>query len=473
MLTTRAFSAIAAKPFRVGIVGAGVGGSMLAALLRKSSENVEVHVWEYKKEGELPAGFNLLFNHNHVASLEDADAELAASVKSAGTPYRNWTNRTFEGEVTMSCDVYAEGLSGDTEYGSILRWDRVCETLRDGAVAYGGGGIQYESQVKHHTYDDGTVVVDVNDEKVHVDMLVVSDGRYSKQRELAVGPSTHSLDHVRARDGARGGMANFRLTYENDGSMPELRTHDRLYNFPDVSRLKPGGEFAHLSAAAGASPSFEHVCMQGHARLGIMPLRSHSGRIDRYAAYGNFRFDGEIPPEAKTPEGLLAMYTPRGEADELGKFVLRGLAKNADHIYWARMQRSDTHYRDARGGVLLIGDAASGFFPSLGQGAGAAIEDASCAANVILGALEKQKSRGGSIDVAACTQLVDRLRRDRRDFIADLSDVHTAHMIEGGRDALDAFESEEWRAERGRKALTQLWAGFPLAKDSRAAAYAL
>ena len=63
----------------------------------------------------------------------------------------------------------------------------------------------------------------------------------------------------------------------------------------------------------------------------------------------------------------MALYKPRGEPDALGRFVLRGLAANADQIYWARMQRSPTHYRDSRGGVLLIGDAASGFFPSLGQ----------------------------------------------------------------------------------------------------------
>ena len=47
---------------------------------------------------------------------------------------------------------------------------------------------------------------------------------------------------------------------------------------------------------------------------------SGQGRVDRYAAYGNFRFDSEIPPEAKTAEGLLALYTPRRgvEPDALG-----------------------------------------------------------------------------------------------------------------------------------------------------------
>lgn len=153
--------------------------------------------------------------------------------------------------------------------------------------------------------------------------------------------------------------------------------------------------------------------------------------------------------------------------------MLRGLAANADQIYWARMQRSPTHYRDSRGGVLLIGDAASGFFPSLGQGAGAAIEDACCAASVLLGALAKNERRGGAIDVAACTALVDSLRRARRGFVADLSDLHTAHMVRGGRDALDAFERDEWRADGGRRRLTQLWTDYPRAKASFAAAYAL
>ena len=463
---TRAWSSAASTDkLRVGIIGAGVGGATLAALLRKSAD-VDLRVWEGKAEGVLPDGYNLLFNHNHVGALHDADPELAATVTAAGSPYKHWTNRTFEGEVTMHRDVHSEGLTGDTEWGSILRWDIVCAKLRAACA----DDIRYGSRVEHHAYDDGAIVVDVNGEAERVDLLVVSDGRYSRQRELAVGEKTaHSLSHV-----ANSGMANFRLVYENDGSMPELKTHDRLYNFPDASRLAAGGEFAHLSAAAGASPSFEHVCMKGHARIGIMPLRSSSGTVDRYAAYGNFRFEGDIPPEAKTADGLLAMYTPRGGApDALGAFVLRGLERHADKIYWARMQRSSTSYRDQRGGVLLIGDAASGFFPSLGQGAGAAIEDASCAASVLLGALERRRKRGGRLDVAACTALIDQLRRERRDFIADLSDVHTAHMIEGGRAALSAFEDEQWRADAGRRSLEMLWTGFPRARDSHAAAYAL
>lgn len=274
-LARRFSSAARPAPFRVGIIGAGVGGATLASILHQSGANVQVHVWERKKADELPAGYNLLFNHNHIGSMEDANPDLAALVLNAGTPYKRWKNRTFEGEITMDCDVHGEGLTGDVEFGSILRWDIVCEKLRSAC----GDGIRYEAGVSHYSYTDGEIKVSVNGDDIPVDLLVVSDGRYSKQREVAVGATTvHTLDHVEGS-----GMANFRLVYENDGSLPEFTTHERLYNFPEVSRLQPGGEFAHLSAAAGASPGFEHACMRGHARLGIMPLRSRSGRIDRCA----------------------------------------------------------------------------------------------------------------------------------------------------------------------------------------------
>lgn len=421
-------------------------------------------MWERNPAEMLPAGYNLLFNHNHVGALVDADAELGAAVQAAGTPFKKWINKTFEGETSLDMDVHAAGLTGDTEWGSILRWDIVCEVLRKACHDV----IEYEAQVSHHSYvSGGGVMVEVGDVQREVDLLVISDGRYSKMRELAVGGQTkHSLGV---------GMANFRLVYENDGSIPELTEHVRLYNFPDESRLQPGGDFAHLSAASGADPSFEHVCMAGHARLGIMPLRSRSGRVDRYAAYGNFRFNGEIPKEAKTADGLLAMYQPRGggKADALGQFVLDGLVAHADEIYWARMQRNPTHYRDVKGGVLLIGDAASGFFPSLGQGAGQAIEDACAAANVLLGAVEASQRRGGGVDIAACTALVERVRRERRDFVADLSDTHTTHMVEGGRKALETFEQDEWMAANGRASLERLWAGFPRATQAFEAGYAV
>ena len=108
------------------------------------------------------------------------------------------------------------------------------------------------------------------------------------------------------------------------------------------------------------------------------------------------------------------------------EFVLDGIRRNADKIHWARMQRNPTRYRDAQGRVLLIGDAASGFFPSLGQGAGQAIEDASVAANVLAGALDalsKAAAAGGgpaaaaALDVPAATSLIEAIRLPRRELV--------------------------------------------------------
>ena len=372
---------------------------------------------------ELPAGFNLAMHPNHMGALCDADAELGAAMYSSGVDWIDFINRSFTGNVSMNIDLHAAGLTGDTKRGSIVRWDIANEVLRQGC----GGTIEHDTPIESHSYTSGgqSVLVDLGDgETAEVDLLVLADGRYSNERERALAE--------KSQHGFGPGMANYRLLYDEDVSFPDdlLANQTRLYNFPDASRLQPGGEYEHLSIAAGGDPDFETVCMRGHARIGIMPLRNRDGRIDRYTSYGNFAIptSGAIPPEAKTADGLLAMFRPPvgEEPDELGAFVLDGIRRNADKIHWARMQRNPTRYRDAGGRVLLIGDCASGFFPSLGQGAGQAIEDASVAANVIRGALDAIASAEGSgqgaLDVAATTSLIEALRYPRRELVADVSD---------------------------------------------------
>ena len=118
--------------------------------------------------------------------------------------------------------------------------------------------------------------------------------------------------------------------------------------------------------------------------------------------------------------------------------------------------------------VLLVGDAAHAFCPSLGQGASVAIEDA-CAA----GALLREGARRG----APVTQMVDAvvtLRLPRVREIARTSRHHAIHLAahEGQQAALDA-EVADWTGAEGgtmapgewRRALESMWKGYPRVSD--------
>ena len=118
--------------------------------------------------------------------------------------------------------------------------------------------------------------------------------------------------------------------------------------------------------------------------------------------------------------------------------------------------------------MLLVGDAAHAFCPSLGQGASVAIEDA-CAA----GALLREGARRG----APVTQMVDAvvtLRLPRVREIARTSRHHAIHLAahEGQQAALDA-EVADWTGAEGgtmapgewRRALESMWKGYPRVSD--------
>lgn len=435
-----------------------MGGSTLAALLaRRNRDDLSIRVWEREKREDLAEGFNLQLDHNLMASLEEADIELANLVRSIGVDFKRRTHRKMSGEPLMDVDVHEAGLT-TIEYGSIVRWDIVTSAIRDAS-----GVIEHGKEVVGFKYsgDDSTIQVEMADGEVAtVDMLVVSNGRYSAIREVVLGePLEHNLAP---------GLMNFRFKFPVTPEEAELvTTHERVYNLPDESRLKEGGELAHLSAARGADPLFENVCMKGHGRLGVLPLRNRDGKVDKLVCYGNFKLteDGRCPPEAKTADGLKAIYAPPPgvHVDELGQLVMKNLLANTDKIHWARCQTSPTAYHDDKGRVLLNGDSASAFFPMLTQGSAQAIEDAVAASAVILAALDSAREKGTPVDVKKATSLVADIRKDRRTLAADLSREHAQHMVQGGQEALDRF-TDIWTGKDGgvgRKQIKRLYSDYP------------
>lgn len=153
------------------------------------------------------------------------------------------------------------------------------------------------------------------------------------------------------------------------------------------------------------------------------------------------------------------------------------LTERTGAFYWARKQETDQRLVDRGGRVLLIGDAAGAIYPSLGQGATLAIEDA-CAAAAVLRAFARAAVEAGAprVDVRAATRAIDALRRPRREEVRETSRRHALHVhaADGAAAAL-AAEVADWTGARGggtfpegewRRRLAALWGGWPRPEEA-------
>ena len=112
---------------RVAVAGGGIAGCILASQLKKHGR-IAVDVFEQHQKNALPAGLNLLLNHNGMATLLNADPSLEAAVRGRGHDVMGWSARTMDGgKLYDLSDVQAEGLADQP--GVMARWDeRKAET---------------------------------------------------------------------------------------------------------------------------------------------------------------------------------------------------------------------------------------------------------------------------------------------------------------------------------------------------------
>ena len=155
------------------------------------------------------------------------------------------------------------------------------------------------------------------------------------------------------------------------------------------------------------------------------------------------------------------------------------LTERTDTLHWTRKQETTQRMVDGVGHVLLVGDSAGAIFPSLGQGANLAIEDA-CAAATVLRTFTKAAVDAGAtrVDVPSATSAIERLRLQRRSGVQAMSRDHARHVaaFEGSEAALQA-ETKDWMGQEGgrfpvgtwRKRLKSLWRGWPKVKEVEAA----
>ena len=127
-------------------------------------------------------------------------------------------------------------------------------------------------------------------------------------------------------------------------------------------------------------------CFSSVSRLACMRTK-FSGKAHLYV-FGNFPILNEIPGSIKTAQMLRLLFTPKdGKLSKHASYIIDRVCARASELHWARFQDTPARFCSDDGRVLFIGDAARAFCPSLGQGAGAAIESACLASTEIAKAL--------------------------------------------------------------------------------------
>jgi salicylate hydroxylase len=332
---------------RIGIIGTGVAGSLLAeALLDKPG--LEVTAFErVTPDDHAEAGTGLNVGPNAMKALRLHMPARHAALRAASLAWRRWFVDLTDGTRLFDLDL----LDVAEEPGMRIRWSELYRLLR--APAAGSTHYRHALEALEEDAQGRLVPVFRTAEGIArhggFDLLVGADGRYSRLREMTCGMP----------EGTPLGVCIWRLLVTDAADCP----------YDDYGQW-----------------------FQGNARL--LSFRVPGGAV--YIA-GTFPLHGadQIPEGMKTVAAQRALFTPTGAAPcPAVAWMLDKVAAHLPEIHWARSATSPLLRHDASGRALFLGDAAQAMVPTLGQGATQAVECGVVAAQVL--------KRGGTAqDVAA------------------------------------------------------------------------
>jgi 2-polyprenyl-6-methoxyphenol hydroxylase-like FAD-dependent oxidoreductase len=345
---------------RIGIVGAGVAGSLVAKSLA-GAPGFEVDIFDRAAPGAQDgAGTGLNLGPNGLKALRLHDPETHARLREASYEWRRWIVDLTDGTRLLDIDL----LDLAEETGARLRWSELYALLRAPLTAK----IRWAHEFEALEYNAAGKLVPVfrtaNDLARFggYDLLIAGDGRFSRLREIVCGPirATHL------------GIAIWRLLTDETGC------------------------------------PFDDYGQWFHASNRLLAYRVPGGHV--YAC-GVFPIDTpDIEPRHKTQAFQRALFGAK--LCPAAAWILdRAFA--APELHWARLQISPLARGNPDDKVLLLGDAAQAMVPTLGQGATQAIED-----GVLAAALLRQGK--GIAEIAA---LRDSRVEFVRDFSIEASDT--------------------------------------------------
>ncbi|MFC7472996.1 FAD-dependent oxidoreductase [Dankookia sp. GCM10030260] len=357
---------------RIGIIGTGVAGSVLAEMLA-GAPGITVQAFDRMSEGEAAeAGTGLNVGPNAMQALRIGLPARHAAVRAASLPWSLWFIDTAWGERLFDLDM----LDVAAEPGIRLRWSELYGVLRAPVAGVTRRGLVLEALEEDAAGRLAPVLRDAAG-GLHrpggFDLLVAGDGRYSRLRQLAAGVPVPRLH----------GVALTRLLVPDAADCP----------YDDYGQW-----------------------FNGHARL--LSYRLPGGAA--YIAGGVPLADAaaEVPEAARTADYQAALYLPADRpACPAVAWMVGCIRRQIGELHWARLQDSPLLRGALDGRVLFLGDAAHAMVPTLGQGATQAIED-----GVVAGAVLRRG--GGVAEIGA-------LRDARVEFVREFSLDSTDTMLPG------------------------------------------
>ncbi|MBU8546019.1 MULTISPECIES: FAD-dependent oxidoreductase [Roseomonadaceae] len=342
---------------RIGIIGTGVAGSLLAEGLA----GFDVTAFERVAPGDqAEAGTGLNIGPNALKALRLHMPARHAALREASLPWHRWFVDLTDGTRLFDLDMrdVAE------EPGLRIRWSELYRLLRAPVAGCTRNGHALEALEEDAA--GRMVPVFRTAEGLRreggFDLLVGADGRYSRLRALAAGEP----------EGTLLGVCIWRLLVTDAADCP----------YDDYGQW-----------------------FNGNARL--LSFRVPGGAV--YIA-GTFPLpvEGQIPEAMKTAEAQRALFTPaEGAPCPAVAWMLDRIAAHLPDIHWARSATVPVLRHALGGRALFLGDAAQAMVPTLGQGATQAVECGVVAARVL-------RAGGDAAAVAAA-------RDARVDFVRDFS----------------------------------------------------
>ena len=345
---------------RIGIIGTGVAGSLLAEALRDAPGHA-VTAFERVAPGDhAEAGTGLNIGPNALKALRLHMPARHAALRAASLPWHRWFVDLADGTRLFDLDM----LDVAEEPGLRIRWSELYALLRAPIADCTRYGHLLEA-VEEDSAGRLVPVFQTADGLVReegFDLLVGADGRYSRLRMLTDGtPESIPL-----------GVCIWRLLVTDAADCP----------YDDYGQW-----------------------FNGNARL--LSFRVPGGAV--YIA-GAFPLDGtgQIPPAMKTVAAQRQLFTPAdGKPCAAVAWMLDMIEAHLPDIHWARSATTPVLRSAAGGRALFLGDSAQAMVPTLGQGATQAVECGVVAATVL-------KRGGDAAEIAA-------LRDPRVAFVRDFS----------------------------------------------------
>ncbi len=345
---------------RIGIIGTGVAGSLLAEHLLDAPGH-SLTAFERVAPGDhAEAGTGLNIGPNALKALRLHMPARHAALREASLPWRHWFVELTDGTRLLDLDL----LDVAEEPGVRIRWSELYRALRAPLI----DRTQYGHVLEAIEEDAAGRLLPVFRTAGGLvrhgafDLLVGADGRYSRLRALTTGePASTPL-----------GVCIWRLLVTEAADCP----------YDDYGQW-----------------------FNGNARL--LSFRVPGGAV--YIA-GTFPLGGSdtIPEAMKTVAAQHALFTPEGAAPSPAvAWMLRQIEAHLPEIHWARSATIPVLRHAAGGRALFLGDAAQAMVPTLGQGATQAVE-----CGVLAGAVLR---RGGTVEEIAA------LRDPRIAFVRDFS----------------------------------------------------